>query len=249
MPRTSFAAAFAATAIALGAACAVHAQGMPRAAAAPGAAPTPAQLAEMPPASGSTPAGAAPLAGPDAPAHVVLRIVSVEVVRTTHPPYMDIVRVRGLASSAGWEEVELVPLTRGSPPDGILHLVLVARPPGGAADATGYEPVDAILPLSSPAAYKGVSVHAATNSVEVDTSPGYAEAKPVNDDCGTCVGKVVLAKGASAPAGAEVIAEGNLPPGARVVRPGDGLMGAGSDPNRLSLIVNKEGRIVSAVWD
>ncbi len=251
MQRKSFAAALAATTLALGTSVALaQTPSAQRPAMAPSG-PTPAQLAEMPPAAGLSPAQAAPLTANETPVHAVLRIASVEVVRTTRQPYMDIVRVRGLASSNGWEEVELVPLTRGSPPDGILHLVMVARPPAGAATATGYEPVEAILPLSSPAAYKGVSVHAAANSVEVDTSPGYSEAKPINDDCGACVGKILLAKGATAgpAAGAETITEDQLPPGTRVVRPGDGLMGIGSNPNRLSLLVNKEGRIVSAIWD
>ena len=62
----------------------------------------------------------------------VLRITSVEVIRSTHGPTLDIIRVRGLASSSGWEEAELVPLTRGTPVDGMLELVLVARAPSEA---------------------------------------------------------------------------------------------------------------------
>ena len=45
----------------------------------------------------------------------MLRISNVEIIRSAHAPYLDIIRVRGLASSSGWEEAELVPLTRGVP--------------------------------------------------------------------------------------------------------------------------------------
>jgi hypothetical protein len=41
--------------------------------------------------------------GPDVRAPV-LRITSVEVIRSSHGPTLDIIRVRGLASSRGWEE-------------------------------------------------------------------------------------------------------------------------------------------------
>ena len=69
----------------------------------------------------------------------VLRITSIEVIRSSHGPALDIIRVRGLASSSGWEEAELVPLTRGAPPDGMLELVLVAQAPADAREATGFE--------------------------------------------------------------------------------------------------------------
>ena len=65
----------------------------------------------------------------------VLRVISVEVIRSTHGTPLDIVRVRGLASTEGWEEAELVPLTRGTPKDGMLELVFVARAPAEAKEA------------------------------------------------------------------------------------------------------------------
>ena len=82
-------------------------------------------------------------------------------------PDQPIIRVRGLASSSGWEEAELVPLTRGVPAGGMLQLILVARPPEVAADATGYEPVEAVFPLEPDHAFKGVNVHSASNAVTV----------------------------------------------------------------------------------
>ena len=42
----------------------------------------------------------------------VFWITSVEVLRSTHAPQLDVVRVRGLVTTEGWESVELVPLTR-----------------------------------------------------------------------------------------------------------------------------------------
>jgi hypothetical protein len=34
-----------------------------------------------------------------------------------------------------------------------------------------------------------------------------------------------------------------------VIRPNDGIASADSNPNRLTLILNKDGRITSAVWE
>ena len=77
----------------------------------------------------------------------------------------------------------------------MLQLILVARPPEVAADATGYEPLEAIFPLETDHPFKGVNVHSASNAVTVTSLPGYAEGKAVPDDCGKCVGKTVVSKG------------------------------------------------------
>src|SRR5580658_6175436 len=118
----------------------------------------------------------------------VLRILSVEVLRSTHGGTLDIVRVRGLASSSGWEEAELVPLTRGTPADGILDLVFVARAPSEAMEAQGFEEIEAVLPLETSHPYKGVNVHSASDSVGLSQLPGYAEGKAAGEDCRKCVG-------------------------------------------------------------
>jgi hypothetical protein len=181
----------------------------------------------------------------------VLRIVSVEVMRTAHAPVMDIIRVRGLASSSGWEEAELVPLSHGVPADGMLQLVFVARAPTEATEAGGFEPIEAIFPLETNHPFKGVNVHSHTDSVSVTSLPGYSEGKAI-EDCGKCVGKTFVAKGASAPAGrpaSELVREEQLPGGVRVIRPGDGIGSSDSNPNRLTLILNKDGRIATAVWE
>jgi hypothetical protein len=216
-------------------------QGAPPAAAGNSAERTGLPPMEVPPVNGTS---------SDTQTHPVLRITSVEVIRSSHPPFMDIIRARGLASSTGWEEAELVPLTRGVPADGVLQLIMVARPPETAADATGYESVEAIFPLETNHPFKGVNVHGATNAVSVTEIPGYTESKAVADDCGKCVGKIVLAKGgSSAAARADALREDQLPPETRIVRPSEGMMGATSNPNRLTLILDKDNRIVAAVWE
>jgi hypothetical protein len=182
----------------------------------------------------------------------VLHIKSVEIMRSAHPPVIDIIRVRGITSTAGWEEAELIPLSRGVPADGVLELIMVARAPGEAADAKGFEEVEAIFPLETNHPFKGVNVHSASDSVGVTQLPGYAEGKAPSEDCSKCVGKTFVAKGASAPSGksaAELVHEEQLPPATRVVRPSEGISSADSNPNRLTLILNKEGKITAAVWD
>lgn len=182
----------------------------------------------------------------------VLRISSVEIIRSAHAPVLDIIRVRGVASSPGWEEAELVPLTRGVPTDGLLHLILVARAPGDAMEASGFETVEAILPLEPQHPFKGVNVHSATDAVTVVSLPGYAEGKPAGEDCRKCVGKTFVAKGAVAPSGksaSELVKEEQLPPITRVIGPNDGITATDSNPNRLTLILNKEGKITTAVWE
>jgi len=182
----------------------------------------------------------------------VLRVLSVEVIRSTHGSTFDIIRVRGLASTDGWEEAELVPLTRGVPKDGILELVLVARAPSEAMEAKGFEPIEAILPIDGDHPFKGVNVHSASESVTLTQIPGYAESKGGGEDCSKCVGKILVRKGGSMPAGksaVEVIKEEQLPPMTRVIKHSDGIPSSESNPNRLTLVLSQDGTIASAIWD
>lgn len=182
----------------------------------------------------------------------VLRVLSVEVIRSTHGTPLDIVRVRGLASSEGWEEAELVPLTRGTPKDGVLDLVFVARAPAEAMEAKGFEVVEAIFPIESNHPFKGVNVHSATESVTLMQLPGYVEGKGPGEDCSKCVGKLFVPKGAPMPAGksaSEVVKEEQLPPISRVIKHSDGIPSAESNPNRLTLVLSRDGSIASAIWD
>ena len=82
--------------------------------------------------------------------------------------------------------------------------------------------------------------------------PGYTESKSAGEDCDKCVGKAFVAKGGSAPAGhsaAEVVHEERIGAPVRVIRPSDGIASAESNPNRLTLILNKDGKITTAVWE
>lgn len=218
--------------------------------AAPTPAPSESPRVGAPPAPG--PAGNGPPEEDHALHAPILHISSVEVMRSAHGPALDIIRVRGLASSSGWEEAELVPLTRGIPADGILELILVARAPSEAADADGFDVVEAIFPLETNHPFKGVNVHSASESVFVSTLPGYTESKSTGEDCNKCVGKTFVAKGASGPAGrsaSELVYEERLGAPVRVIRPNEGIASADSNPNRLTLILNKDGKITTAVWE
>jgi hypothetical protein len=183
----------------------------------------------------------------------VLQVTSVEVIRSAHEPTLDIIRVRGLTSTGGWSDGELVPLTTGAPlDDGILELMFVARAPTEAMEATGYGVIEAILPIEPGHPYKGVRVHGASKPVTLKAVPGYAEGGPPGEDCSKCVGKYFVAKGAPLPAGkseAEIVKEEHLPAALRVIKPSDGIGKLDSDPNRMTLVVGEDGRIVTAVWD
>jgi len=196
-----------------------------------------------------------PSVGEEAPpAHraPVLIVTGVEVLRSNLGPQLDIVRVHGLTSTDGWESPELVPLTRGTPPDHILDLLLVAVAPPEAMEPTGFSPVDAILVLDADQPYRGIRVHGATNSVSLAKLPGSAETVPARDDCSKCVGKYFVAKGAPIPSGktaAEVVKETDLPATLRVIKASEGIGKLDTDPNRLNLLLDDEGRIEMAVWD
>jgi hypothetical protein len=182
----------------------------------------------------------------------VMRVTSVEVVRSTHGGTLDIIRVRGLVSSEGWEEAELVPLTRGLPADGMLELVFMAKAPAQAMEAKGFEVVEAIFPLEPNHPFKGVNVHSAQEALALTQLPGFVDGRPAGEDCRQCVGKSLVLKGQSSPPGkksTEVVMEERLPPNTHIIKSGDGVGKPDSDPNRLTIIVNGEGKITTAVWD
>lgn len=182
----------------------------------------------------------------------VLAVTSVEIVRTTKGAATDIVRVTGLASSGAWTAPQLVPLTRGAPADGMLDLIFLALPPADYVKAEGYMEVDSILPIAKDHPYKGIRVRSATNALTLKTVPGSAEGKGPGDDCGKCVGKVFVARGASAPAGvaaADLVKEESLPPMLRIIKPTDGIALLEPNPNRLTLVLSEDGRIADAVWN
>jgi hypothetical protein len=181
----------------------------------------------------------------------VFAVTSVEILRSAHTPSLAVIAVRGLTSSEGWQEGTLVPLTSGKPADGVLDLVLVASAPQDAAAPGTYAPIEAVLPVPE-LPFKAVRVRSATNTVTLKDLDGYAEAKAPDNPCGPCVGKHFVAKGGAAPAGAaasDVIRQEDLPPDTRVLMPTDGIKDMRTNPNRLTIVVGEDGRIVDAIWE
>src|ERR1700733_615066 len=229
------------------------AQGVPTPAGVP--APTGATSQAAAPAAQSEPETATPGTSAETDAiesFPVMAITSVEILRSEHTPGVDVILVRGLTSADGWTEGTLVPISRGTPVDGVLDLVFVAQAPQDSAATTGYAPINAILPLEAGHPYKAIRVRGANNTVMLKTLPGFVEVKPPAEACSPCIGKQFVATGATAPAGtpaSEVVQEENLPAHARVVRPTDGIDDMRTNPNRLTLVIGDDGRIVDAVWE
>jgi hypothetical protein len=181
----------------------------------------------------------------------VLAVTAVEVLRGSQSPTSDVVRVRGIGGTKGWSNAALFPITQGTPSDGILDLVLVATPPSDHAPQ-GFDQIEAILPVDTGHPYKGVRVRSANNAVTVKTLPGSAQAKGPSEDCSKCVGKHFVAKGAAAPGGVavgDIVKQDDLPANVRIIRPTDGIGDMQSDPNRLTLVIGDDGKIVDAAWD
>ena len=194
-------------------------------------------------------AGAPPGSGPPAP---VLIVTSVEVLRSERAGGMDIVRARGLVMSGLWGQPHLLPITQGQPLDGVLDLVFQSSAPGTAASLGPFMPVEAILPVEPGHPYKGVRVRGGSNVVALKTLPGYAETPAPKEDCAKCMGKFFIAKGATPPAGATAdnsVREADLPYVLRIIKPTDGIASYVLDPNRLTLVLSEDGRIIDAAWD
>lgn len=202
----------------------------------------------------STNYGGPPGAPPDVggPPQPVLVVTSVEVLRSDRAGGLDVVRVRGLATSNAWSQPHLVPVTKGAPLDGMLDLVFQASAPNSAQSLGPFMVVESILPVESKHPYKGVRVRAGTNALSLKAIPGYAEVAPPKEDCAKCIGKFFVAKGANPPAGAtaeNTVREADLPYTLRVIKPTDGVSSYAYDPNRLTLLLSEDGRIIDAAWD
>jgi hypothetical protein len=214
--------------------------------------PPPGQQGGPPPGGpqAGPPSGPSSEGGPSSP---VLVVTSVEVLRSERGPGgIDIVRARGLVTSSGWGEPHLLPITQGQPLDGVLDLVFQSTAPNGAAPLGPFMPVEAILPVEPGHPYRGVRIRAGNNVVTLKTLPGYAETAPPKEDCAKCVGKYFVAKGANPPAGATAensVREADLPYTLRVIKPTDGIPSYAFDPNRLTLVLSEDGRIIDAAWD
>jgi hypothetical protein len=187
--------------------------------------------------------------GPPAP---VVFVTSVEVLRSDRNGGFDVVRVRGLVTGQSWSQPHLIPITQGQPRDGMLDLIFQASAPAGAAGLGPFMPVEAILPIETGHPYKGVRVRGGNNAVSVKSVPGYAEVPAPKEDCAKCIGKFFVAKGANPPAGAtadNTVREADLPYTLRIIKPTDGIPSYTLEPNRLTLLLSEDGRIVDGAWD
>lgn len=178
----------------------------------------------------------------------LLEVTSVELIRSTHAPELDIVRARGVSSTDNWSDPQLVAISRGPSADGMLDLMFVARAPDDASNPTKYGPMEAIFVIEPGHPYKGIRVRGASNTLKLTQLPGYVEASKHSVDCSNCVGKTFVASGGSA-SGKDSIREEDLPQGTRVVRENEGIRKLDSDPNRLTLVLGSGNRIVQAFWD
>jgi hypothetical protein len=183
----------------------------------------------------------------------VLWISSVEIIRSAHEPSLDVIRVRGITASEGWDSAELVPMTKGTPEDGMLDLAFVADAPSEATAPSKSPEIEAIFTLEPGHPFRGVRVYGATNRLVLKQFPGYVEAKDAPIDCSECLGKYYLAKGENPPAGVnadQVVREETLPKTVHVIKADEGIGGKlDSDPNRLTLVLGESGKIIIAVWD
>jgi|HubBroStandDraft_1064217.scaffolds.fasta_scaffold01204_10 hypothetical protein len=182
----------------------------------------------------------------------VFWISSVEVMRSSHAPQLDVVRVRGLVTSEGWEGVELVPMTKGTPADGVLDLALVAESPNDSATPSEYAEVEAIFAIEPGHPFKGVRVHGAANRVLLQALPGYSVSATPPQACADCTGKLFVAKGQIAPASraaTTIVHEEDLPNTLRVIRESDGVGSMDLNPNRLTILLSDKNEILQATWE
>jgi hypothetical protein len=225
-----------------------------------------AQAQQQPPAAGGPPPGqqqqgqqqsnapysgqpAGTVGGPPAP---VVFVTSVEVLRSDRHGGLDVVRVRGVVTGSSWSQPHLIPITQGQPRDGMLDLIFQASAPAGASGLGPFMPVEAILPVETGHPYKGVRVRGGNNAISLKTIPGYAETPAPKEDCAKCIGKFFVAKGANPPAGAtaeNTVREADLPYMLRIIKPTDGIPSYALEPNRLTLLLSEDGRIVDGAWD
>jgi hypothetical protein len=195
--------------------------------------------------------GAAGPAGAERPSldMPVLYVTSVEIVRTSVSPRLDIIRVEGLAGSQGWSSPQLVPFYYGKPADNMLDLQFIATSPAQSQKATGYVRIGAIFTLEEGHPFTGVRIRAAANAIEVKHIPGVVQTAIKTDGCADCIGKKFAAKG-QAPAGQPgVVRAEDLPRGFRAIEPSHGVAGITHNPNRLDLILGDDNKIVEAFWE
>ena len=136
--------------------------------------------------------------------------------------------------------------------EGEVHVLFLATAPQAPEGLGNFMTVEALLPINHGHPYKAVRVRSATNAVIVKSLPGFAEVPAPKHDCSKCIGRYFVAKGAQPPTGMaedNIVRQENLPWDLRVIGPTQGIPSYSVDPNRLTLVLSEDGRIVDAAWD
>lgn len=216
--------------------------------------PSPANPGGSPPGYGA--AEAAPGVNPATPSQTtpatelpVLYVTSVEILRTTTEPKLDIVRVTGLTGSQGWSDPELVPTFAGKPLDDILDLQFIATLPLQSQKAEGFVPIAAVFPLEPGHPFKGVRVRGSENAIEVTQIPGNSQVTINVDGCKDCIGKKFAERGQAQPGQPGVVRQEDLPKVLRWIIPSRGIRGITHNLNRLNLLLDNNNTIIEAFWE
>lgn len=179
----------------------------------------------------------------------VLYVTGIEVLQGTLEPKEMIIRVTGLASSAGWSSPELIPFYYGKPTDDVLDLQFIANSPEQSQKAEGFVPISATFELDPETVFKGVRVRAFGNALELKAMTGSAKfTGKLADDCKDCIGKKFVDKG-QGQAGPGIVYGGDLTPDYRPIGPTHGVKGQVHNPNRINLILDEQNKIVMAFWE
>jgi hypothetical protein len=178
----------------------------------------------------------------------VMYVTGVEVLHATLDPKVDIIRVTGLTSSAGWSGPQLVPFFYGKPADDVLDLQFIATSPEQSQKAEGFQPVTADFTLEAGHSFKGVRIRAYGNALELKGMNGSAKAEVKANDCKDCVGKKFVEKD-KGQAGPGIVYGGDLPPDYRPIGPTHGVKGQVHNANRINLILDADNKIVMAFWE
>ncbi len=214
--------------------------------------PAPAGAPAGTPTGGAPPEPGAPeAAGPTGAARSslvmpLLYVTSIEVLPTTAEPKLYLVRVTGLASSAGWSTPELVPFYYGKSADNMLDLQFIASSPEESQKADGFQPMSAVFTMDANSPIKGVRVRAGANALEIEKLSGIVQAQIKASDGKDLVGKKYAEKG---PAGPSVVTDAELPRGFRTIIPSHGVAGITHNPNRLNLVLDAQNTIEMAFWE
>jgi hypothetical protein len=178
----------------------------------------------------------------------VLYVTGIEVIQGTLDPKEVMIRVTGLASSAGWNGPELIPFYYGKSTDEVLDLQFIANSPEQSQKAEGFVPITATFELDPETTFKGVRVRAYGNALELKGMTGSVKADVKVNDCKECIGKKFVDKG-QGQAGPGIVYGGDLTPDYRPIGPTHGVKGEVHNPNRINLILDADSKITMAFWE